>query len=1195
MRRPGTLCVVRPGGGASGDRNASDDRGASGRGDELYLELTEDGRITAFNGHVDLGTGIRTALAQIVAEELDVPVGRVTMILGDAVRGPDQGPTIASETIQVAAVPLRRAAAQARHFLVERAARRFGVPARECRTADGGVCAATSGRDERLTYEALLEGLEERLVLSDTTPVKDVADYRIVGRSVQRVDIAAKATGQAVYVHDVRLPSMLHGRVVRPPYAGMDSGAFVGTSLESVDESSLAGIAGIVAVVVIRDFVGIVAEREDQAAEAAECLRVRWRPGPVQPDLDDLRAAVSAHPSRPRVLADRGEVDRRLGEAGQRITRTYVWPFQLHASIGPSCAVADARDDQLTVWSGTQNPVPLRADLSLLMKLPEASIEVIRLEASGCYGRNCADDVAADAALLSRAVGRPVRVQLTRAQEHLWEPKGAGQVIEVDGGLAADGSVAAYDFSTCYPSNAAPTLALLLTGAVPAIAAVSDMGDRTAIPPYRYDHLRVVVHDMAPIVRASWLRGVSALPNSFAHECYIDELAVAAGVDPVEFRLRHLEDARAADLIRAVAERAGWQPHAGARLEAVDATRRRGQGVAYARYVHGKFPGTAAAWSAWVADVEVDVATGEVLVSRVVVGQDTGLVINPAGVQHQIHGNVIQSISRTLKEEVRFDGAIPTAREWGAYPILTFPEVPVIQVVMMPRPQDPPLGAGESASVPSAAAIANAIFDATGVRMREPPFTPERMRAALREAHGEGVANADGAAGVLAAPRNEPHAPPPQAERLGLLRAQGVPPTVLPRSAAWWRRLGAASSAAAGLMLALVTWRAAIPPTSAPDPELYSAQTLARGATLAALGNCAACHTSPGGTENAGGRPLETPFGVVYATNITPDVETGIGTWSYAAFERSMRQGISRDGRHLYPAFPYTAFTHTRDHDLQALYAYLMSRPAVRSAVPATRLSFPFNLRPLMAFWNALYLRPGAVPDDPTRGAVWNRGAYLVEGLGHCGGCHSPRNRLGAERGGERHLAGGHADGWDAPALTALSAAPIPWSEPELYSYLKTGAAPLHGIAGGPMQAVAANTARLPDEDVRAMAHYLASFNPQLPAPASREMAQLLEERAQRQVALEHEAGARLFEGACAACHEPGSGAPAARPSLALNTNLHSADPNNVRRAILEGVNAPALGHLGAMPAFGGSFDARQIQALLAYLRARFASDKPAW
>jgi len=1171
----GTLSIVRP---------------VAGRDAELFLLLSADGSVTAFNGHVDLGTGVRTALTQIVAEELDVPLERVTMVLGDTKRTPDQGATIASETIQISAVPLRRAAAQARLFLLELAAQRLQTDISTLRTADACVFSGAAGQQVSLSFGTLLEGRCDRLVLSASVPVKAVADYRVVGRSVQRVDIAAKATGGDGYVHDVRVPGMLHGRVVRPPYVGFDSGPFVGTSLIEVDESSLTGLDGIVAVVVIRDFVGIVAEREEQAAEAAQRLRVAWRPVTTAPDMQDVHAAVGAQPSHPRTLLDKGTVDRRLEEAGTRMPRTYLWPYQLHGSIGPSCAVADCRGDQLTVWSGTQNPLPLRADLALLMQMPAAQVDIIRLEAAGCYGRNCADDVAADAALLSRAVQRPVRVQLTREQEHVWEPKGAAQIMTVDGGLAADGTVAAYDFSTCYPSNMAPTLALLLTGAVPPVAVVSDMGDRTAIPPYQFDHMRVVVNDMAPLVRASWLRGVSAMPNTFAHECYIDELAAAAAVDPVEFRLRHLRDERALYLIKEVVQRAGWQVRTGPRLEQIAAGRRRGQGVAYAQYLHGKFPGTAAAWSAWVAEVEVDLDSGEVQVSRVVVGQDTGLAINPAGIQHQIHGNVIQSISRTLKEEVSFAGPLTTNRDWGTYPVLRFPDLPVIQVVMMPRPYDPPLGAGESASVPSAAAIANAIFDATGVRMREPPFTPERVRAALHAAQVPGLTLRTEHADDVSA---SAHA---IATRLDNLRGLAASPQSPARSRPWLQRLAAGIAGAVGLAAALWVCRAPIAPTTGPNPQLYSGGAIARGRELAALGDCAVCHTTANGTENAGGRALDTPFGTVYTTNITPDVDTGIGAWSYAAFERAMRQGIHRDGRHLYPAFPYTAFAKTTDRDMEDLYAYLMSQPAVRATVPATRLSFPFSWRPLLAFWNVLFLRERQFVPDAARSAEWNRGAYLVEGLGHCGGCHSPRNSLGAEKSGSLQFAGGFADGWEVPPLTALSHSPIPWSEADLFEYLTTGAARFHGAAAGPMQPVVASLASLPDTDIRAMAHYLASFNPQLAETAQQEMAALLETNSQNASLRAHEAGARLFEGACASCHDPQFGSLAGtRPSLALNSNLHSAVPTNAIRALLDGVNVPSLAHRGAMPSFRTSFDDRQIADLLAYLQARFAPNRPAW
>ena len=331
-----------------------------------------------------------------------------------------------------------------------------------------------------------------------------------MGTSAARVDIPAKATGETTYVHDMRLPNMLHGRVVRPPYAGYDSGEFVGTSLLAVDETSIAHIPGIVKLVVIGDFIGIVAEREEQAIKAAQALQVSWKDWRRNlPQMTDVAQALRDNPHSTRVVHDTGDVDAALAAADRRFTRSYLWPYQLHASIGPSCALADYRPERLQVWSGSQNPHLLRADLARLLEYPEAQIEIVRMEAAGCYGRNCADDVCADAALLSRAVGRPVRVQLTREQEHVWEPKGTAQLMEVDGGLDAAGHPVAYDFRTYYPSNGAPTLALLLTGRVEPLPVAYEMGDRTSVPPYEYPALRVSIEDMAPIVRAS---GCAAFP-----------------------------------------------------------------------------------------------------------------------------------------------------------------------------------------------------------------------------------------------------------------------------------------------------------------------------------------------------------------------------------------------------------------------------------------------------------------------------------------------------------------------------------------------------------------------------------------------------------------------------------------------------------------------------------------------------------
>ena len=591
-------------------------------GAEILIAVFDDGSVTALHGHVDLGTGIRTALGQIVAEELEVDLAAVTVVLGSTALAPNQGATIASASIQVHGEPLRRAAAQARAWLTSR-----------------GRAAPAADQHVELTLDL-------------NTPAKSPETYRVVGSAAPRVDIPAKATGELVFVHDMRVPGMLHGRVVRPPYAGVDAGDFVGNTLESVDESSIAHLAGIRAVVVIRDFVGVVAEREEQAEQAMRELKVTWKPWPGMQALGDLGHALRNNPATRRVLVEQGDVTGAIAAASQPMQREYVWPYQLHASIGPSCALADWHADAMKVWTGSQNPHVLRADLAKLTGLPDVAIDVVRMEASGCYGRNCADDVAADAALLSRAVGAPVRVQLTREQEHLWEPKGAAQLMQVDGGLDAHGGIAAYDFQTSYPSNGAPTLALLLTRTIEPDATAYEMGDRTAVPPYTVPNLRIVANDMPPILRASWLRGVSALPNSFAHESYVDELATAAGVDPVAFRLNHLEDQRASELVAATAARAGWLAHTQPQQQASQGDVLKGQGFAYARYVHSKFPGFGSAWAAWVADVEVNKLTGDVHVSRVVVGHDAGLMINPAGVQHQVHGNVLQTTSRALKESV---------------------------------------------------------------------------------------------------------------------------------------------------------------------------------------------------------------------------------------------------------------------------------------------------------------------------------------------------------------------------------------------------------------------------------------------------------------------------------------------------------------------------------------------------------------
>lgn len=1145
-------------------------RDAAG-GHEVFLTFDTFGVAVGFNGHVDLGTGIETALSQIVAEELDLPLDRVRMILGDTSRTPNQGPTIASETIQITAVPLRHAGAQIRRELMIRGARRLNAPVREVSLENGEV----RWDEAKVAYESLIAGEDIALRLDLEAPVKPAKDYKVVGRSTARVDLPAKVTGSHPYIHDVFVEAMVHGHVIRPPYHGRDSGAFIGHSLVSFDEAAVRQMPGFIAVVRRGDFLGAVASRADQAQAIAESLPVEWLMPPALPDMGSLADTIRDQPSTPRICDATGDFARAIDDCDTRLRRSYVWPYHMHGSIGPSCAIADWNGGEPIVWSGSQNPHMLRADLANLMQLAEERIDIRRYQAAGCYGRNCADDVCGDALILSEAVGRPVRVQLTRSQEHLWEPKGAAQVMDVEGGLKG-GAFHAYRIDSWYPSNRGPNLALLLTGRITPEPRPSDMGDRTIIPPYRIPHKRVTVHDMAPIVRAAWMRGVSALPNTFAHECFIDELAAEAGEDPVDFRLAHIDDPRTAHLIRESAEKGGWQPRTGPR-------RRRqgrmayGQGFAFATYVHGAFPGVAAAASAWVCDVAVDMETGEVKLNRVFVGQDQGLVINPDGVRHQIHGNVNQTAGRVLKEDLSFDEIAVTPQSWATYPLQTFPETPEIETMLVERSGDPALGVGESAAVPAAAAIANAIFDATGVRMREAPFTPERMRAALGitgdalPAAIAGPARKEGWRERLFGPRD--------GRRIG---AKGVGLAAL---------LGGSLTAAA---MALPIHRA-IAPTNAPQASNFSPELLARGREVFAAGNCATCHTVPGGAANAGGLAVETPFGTIYSSNITPDKDTGLGSWSYTAFDRAMRRGISRNGSNLYPAFPYTSFAKMSGDDMFALYAFLQTLEPVRQATPAAEMAVPFNLRPLNAAWNALHLQTGPLAPDQSRSEAWNRGRYLVEATGHCSACHSPRNALGAERAGADALSGAPVKGWYAPPIAGAAAARFGWSESGFYDYLRTGIADDIAAASGPMAEVVDNLKELPDADIRAMAVYLASLSEGgaegEASPATADAAVVAAKTTGS--ATLPDATQRLFDSACGACHEPALGnlATAAQVPLSRSPALRSSDDEALRTVIREGIEAPLSLKTRDMPGFAGELSDRQIDALAAYVRARYGAN----
>ena len=697
---------------------------------DSWLVIGRDETITVYTGKVELGTGVSTALRQIVAEELDVPVARIAWVQGDSDLTVDQGRTVGSQSVKRGGAQLRRAAAEARQALLELAATRLGAPTDRLSVADGAI--STSGNAaNRVTFGALIGGARFDRTVSGRAPMKDVSAYTVVGKSVARADIPGKMTGRHVYVHDVRVPGMLHGRVVRPPR--------IGATIVSLDERSAATLPGVVRVVRKGTFVGIVAQREEQAVRAAKALAVRWNAPPVLPEPAQLYSHFKAQATSGRQVAESGDVDAALRSAARTVRATYRWPFQLHASIGPSCSVADVRDGKATVWSATQGAHQLCAPIAALLGIAVENVRVIFTEGSGCYGHNGSDDVAGDAALLSQAVGRPVRVQWSREDEHAWEPEGPAMLFEMTGAVL-DGRVSAWTYDAWTPTHGGrPTRdpmtlvpGMLVAGSAPRSQfAGGGGGERNAQTNYRLPNERVTSHPVPSFpIRTSSLRGLGSPQNSFANESFMDELAGAAGVDPAEFRRRHLTDPRAIAAIDAVVKLAGWTPRATprARVPATSTSVAKGRGIAYVQYDRTE------AYAAAVVDVEVQPSTGTVRVRRVAMAHDCGLIINPDGVRNQIEGNVIQAISRTLKEAVRFDTTRVTGVDWASYPILRFTEIPdAIDIELIDRPTEPSLGAGEAATSPIAPAIANAIFDATGSRVREVPFTPDRVRAALRE------------------------------------------------------------------------------------------------------------------------------------------------------------------------------------------------------------------------------------------------------------------------------------------------------------------------------------------------------------------------------------------------------------------------------------------------------------------------------
>lgn len=684
---------------------------------DSWLRIDSDGAITVFTGKAELGQGIETALLQIAAEELAVEPARVAIVTADTGRTPDEGYTAGSHSMQDSGTAILNAAAQAREMLVLLAAARWRLAPGKLR-AGGGLIAAPDGR--RIAYGALVSAQTLHVRAQPHSRLTEPARRRLIGTSLPRLDIPSKLTGEPIYVQDLRLPGMVHARIVRPPSYG--------AQLVSVDLESARRLAGVIDVVRDGSYLAVVALREYQAIIAMEALArtARWREQAELPDEAKLFTALARSPARTLQIGSPAASGAASARAAHVLEAEYRRAYIMHASIGPSCAVARLDADRLTVWTHSQGVFPLRSALAELLQLSVDRVHCIQMQGSGCYGHNGADDAAADAALIARAVpARAVRVQWMRPDENLWEPYGPAMLARIRGALDADGRIASWDYEvwsnthSTRPGGAGdlmPAWFLARSRSPPPphpIPLPEGGGDRNALPLYRIPRINARYHFIPEMpLRVSALRSLGAHLNVFAIESFMDELAQAAGTDGIEFRLRHLEDPRAQDVIRTAAERFGWARWARRRRAGPDGF---GRGFAFARYKN------LAAYAAIALEAQVE-RSGRVRVLRAVAAVDCGEAVNPDGVRNQIEGGILQAASWSLKEAVAFDGRRVTSRDWASYPILRFEDVPQsVEVIVADRPGEPFLGLGEAVQGPTAAAVANAVADAAGVRVRELP------------------------------------------------------------------------------------------------------------------------------------------------------------------------------------------------------------------------------------------------------------------------------------------------------------------------------------------------------------------------------------------------------------------------------------------------------------------------------------------
>ena len=705
---------------------------------DSWLAIAPDGGVTVFFGKMDMGQGTDVAVAQIVAEELDVPFEKITMILCDTATTVNQGGASGSTGVQRGGAALRNAAAEARMVLTNAAAKKWGVSA-DTLTVDNGVIMAKGDAAKKINYGELIGGkffnseiewnneIGSNLALKTKAPLKKSADYKIVGKTFPRYDVKGKVYGTMDYVTDIRLPGMMHARVIRPPVAGQVPA--------SVDESSIKGTGA--RVVKIKDFLTVVADKEWSAVRAAQALKVTWKgkenPFPDQKDIyDHIRKAKITKED----IKHKGDVEAAFKNAAKTVTAEYEWPFQSHASMGPACAVADVKPDQALVFTGSQKSHYTQMGVAAMVGLPVEKVHAVWVPGPGSYGRNDAGDAAAEAAVISKAIGKPVRLQGMRHEGTGWDPKPTPSVHTARAAFDKDGNVTAYQFmskgfSRVDVNSNEGTPDDLWVGQV--LGATNSKRQYVwAVPANTYEFANTAIgwQTIAPLLerasplRTSHMRDPLGPQTQFASESFTDEMAIAAGMDPLAFRLKYATDPRDKAALQAAAEKAGWKPHnKPQKMKGPNGTLV-GQGIAYAQ--------RNGAVVAVVAEIEVDPATGRIWARKMTVAHDCGLIINPGELHRVIEGNIVQATSRGIYEEVMFDRNNVTSVDWATYPIAETPDAPgEIQIVLINRPDVPSAGAGESSTKPTPGALANAFFDATGVRIRRAPLTPERVKAAL--------------------------------------------------------------------------------------------------------------------------------------------------------------------------------------------------------------------------------------------------------------------------------------------------------------------------------------------------------------------------------------------------------------------------------------------------------------------------------